>query len=182
MGAVPGRRTCRAAPGYDGERYPRLAVQTPAQVPSEPVPRQEPRPELPRSRPLPLAWDEPELTLTDVAPFGATRPPTAKPPPPPETPPLRTSRRNIPPELQLPRVVVMVTHQDPSKGFAAFAVSATAVNDRANRAVPTARRKLGFTAPSPAVGLRANPPAVRFVLCSAARALVKMDDGAGMSA
>jgi hypothetical protein len=61
-------------------------------------------------------------------------------------------------------------------------VSATAVNDRANRAVPTARRKLGFTAPSPAVGLRANPPAVRFVLCSAARALVKMDDGAGMSA
>jgi hypothetical protein len=58
----------------------------------------------------------------------------------------------MPPELQLPRVVVMVTHQDPSKGLAAFAASSPAEKDRANRAVPTARRKLGFTAPSPAEG------------------------------
>jgi hypothetical protein len=138
-------------------RYPRLAVHTPLHVPSEPVPRQEPRPEFPLSRPPPLAREDPELTLTDVAPLGATRPPTANPPPPPYTPPLRTWRRNIPPELQLPRVVVMVTHQDPSNGFAASAASIAAVKDRANRAVPTAKRKLGFTAPSPAESVRANP-------------------------
>jgi hypothetical protein len=53
--------------------------------------------------------------------------------------------------------VVMVTHQDPSKGFAASAASTAAVNDRAARAIPNTSRELGFTALSPAGSVRANP-------------------------
>src|SRR5262249_7762369 len=59
----------------------------------------------------------------------------------------------------------MVTHQEPSNGFAASAVPTAADKDRAVRAIPNASRKLGFTARSLAGSVGANPRRYGSMLC-----------------
>jgi hypothetical protein len=66
----------------DGPCYPRLALQTPAQVPAGPWPRQVPLPELRVSRPDPTAYCGPLDTRTVTWPDELTPPEglTGKPP------------------------------------------------------------------------------------------------------
>jgi hypothetical protein len=93
--------------------YRRLADHRPEHGPWEPTPRQVPPPELPDSRPLPLAFRLPEATLTVTAPLPDTVPRTGIPP----EPVMLLPRISTPkPELgsQAPRCVVICTLQLPS--------------------------------------------------------------------
>jgi hypothetical protein len=67
------------AGGYDPERpasyrHRRLADHPPEHVPREPTPCQVPPPELADNRPLPLAFELPDATLTLTAPPPDTLP------------------------------------------------------------------------------------------------------------
>jgi hypothetical protein len=77
------------------------------------MPRHEPAPLMPASRPPPLARDAPTDTLTATPPERLTEPETL-PPPADKTRPPDTMKGKLWPELQLPRVVANTTFQVPS--------------------------------------------------------------------
>jgi len=77
------------------------------------MPLQRPDPELPNSRPLPLAWDAPTRMLTDTTP-ARLMPPVTLPPPADETRIPTTEKGTLLAELQLPASVAKVTFQVPS--------------------------------------------------------------------
>jgi hypothetical protein len=91
------------------------------------TPLHRPPPELPASRPVPLALDSPTETLTETAPEGLT-PPVTFPPPADETRRPETVNGKLL-ELQLPARVLNCTFQMPSKapGPAVLATRASAV-------------------------------------------------------
>src|SRR3984957_20114843 len=91
------------------------------------IPLHRPPPELPDSRPLPLALDSPTDTATETAPEGLT-PPVTLPPPADETRRPETVNGKLL-EPQLPARVLNCTFQMPSKdaGPAAIATRASAV-------------------------------------------------------
>jgi hypothetical protein len=86
------------------------------------MPRQEPPPKLVDKRPLPLAYEPPEETLTLTAPLLDTLPLAA-----PDTTPSWISTPKLELGSQAPRRVVICTVQLPSKREAACAVSLAAV-------------------------------------------------------
>ena len=100
----------------------RPATHVPEHAPREPTPRQEPPPELVDKRPLPLAYEPPEETLTLTAPLLDTLPLPA-----PDTTPSWISTPKLELGSQAPRRVVICTVQLPSKREAACAVSLAAV-------------------------------------------------------
>ena len=77
------------------------------------MPLQRPEPELPTSRPLPLACDAPTWMLTDTTPARLT-PPVTLPPPADETRVPATANGTLLVELQLPAWVAKITFQVPS--------------------------------------------------------------------
>jgi hypothetical protein len=77
------------------------------------MPLHRPTPELPTSRPLPLAAERPTDILTDTAPAGLM-PPVTLPPPADETRPPDTAKGKLLVELQLPARVANTTFQVPS--------------------------------------------------------------------
>src|ERR1700688_297931 len=91
------------------------------------IPLHRPPPELPDSRPLPLALDAPTETLTETAPEGLM-PPVTLPPPADETRRPETVNGKLL-EPQLPARVLNCTFQMPSKapGPAVLATRASAV-------------------------------------------------------
>jgi hypothetical protein len=103
--------------------YRRLADHRPEHGPWEPTPRQVPPPELPDSRPLPLAFRLPEATLTVTAPLPDTVPRTGMPPEPVMLLPWISTPK---PELgsQAPRCVMICTLQLPSNDSRACAAPA----------------------------------------------------------
>jgi hypothetical protein len=96
----------------------RPATHVPEHAPREPTPRQEPLPELVDKRPLPLAYEPPEETLTRTAPLLDTLPLAG-----PDTTPSWISTPKLELESQAPRRVMICTVQLPSKREAACAVS-----------------------------------------------------------
>src|ERR1700735_5738463 len=93
------------------------------------IPVHRPLPELPASRPLPLAFDAPTEMLTDTAPAGLM-PPVTLPPPADETRRPVTVNGTLLVELQLPAWVVNCTFQTPSNppGCAVLTVRASAAS------------------------------------------------------
>jgi hypothetical protein len=85
----------------------------PLHLSPEIIPLHRPLPELPTSRPVPLALDSPTETLTETAPEGLT-PPVTFPPPADETRRPETVKGKLL-ELQLPARVLNCTFQMPSK-------------------------------------------------------------------
>jgi hypothetical protein len=77
------------------------------------IPLHRPAPELPTSRPLPLATERPTDILTDTTPAGLT-PPVTLPPPADETRRPDTAKGTLLVELQLPARVTKTTFQVPS--------------------------------------------------------------------
>jgi len=77
------------------------------------IPRHEPAPLLPASRPPPLAREAPTATLTATLPLRLTEPAT-RPPPADDTRLPLTVKGTLYPELQVPRVVAKTTFQTPS--------------------------------------------------------------------
>jgi hypothetical protein len=100
----------------------RPATHVPEHAPREPTPRQEPPPELVDKRPLPLAYEPPDETLTLTAPLLDTLPLAA-----PDTTPSWISTPKVELGSQAPRRVVICTAQLPSKREAACAVFLVAV-------------------------------------------------------
>ena len=91
----------------------RVACQIPRHRSPEMIPLQRPAPELPTSRPLPLATDRPTEILTDTAPLRLT-PPLTLPPPAEKTRVPDTAKGALLVGLQLPLRVVKTTFQVPS--------------------------------------------------------------------
>jgi len=77
------------------------------------IPRHQPAPELPTSRPRPLAAERPTDILTDTTP-AALMPPVTLPPPADETRWPHTVNGTLLVELQLPARVTKTTLQVPS--------------------------------------------------------------------
>jgi hypothetical protein len=78
------------------------------------IPLHRPLPELPASRPLPLATDAPTEIVTETLPAGLI-PPVTLPPPADERRVPATLKGTVWSELQLPARVAKVTFQVPSK-------------------------------------------------------------------
>ena len=96
----------------------RPATHVPEHAPREPTPRQEPLPELVDKRPLPLAYEPPDETLTRTAPLLDTLPLAG-----PDTTPSWISTPKLELGSQAPRRVMICTVQLPSKREAACAVA-----------------------------------------------------------
>ena len=90
-----------------------MARQVPLQRSPEMIPAHRPAPELPTSRPLPLAHDRPTDIRTDTVP-AALMPPVTLPPPADERRPPDTVKGALLVELQLPARVAKTTFQVPS--------------------------------------------------------------------
>src|SRR5262245_39788078 len=95
------------------EHQVRVATQVPLHLSPVMMPLQRPAPELPASRPVPLACDAPTEMLTARAPLGRM-PPVTLPPPADETWAPDTAKGALLVALQLPALVVKVTFQLPS--------------------------------------------------------------------
>jgi hypothetical protein len=91
------------------------------------IPLHRPEPELPTSRPLPLALEAPTDIWTETAPEGLM-PPVTLPPPADETRRPVTVNGTLLVELQLPARVVNSTFQTPSKAPGAAALGARAAS------------------------------------------------------
>jgi hypothetical protein len=91
----------------------RVACHLPLHLSPVIIPLHRPVPELPASRPLPVATDAPTDILTETAPLGLI-PPVTLPPPADETRPPDTANGTLLAELQLPARVANTTFQVPS--------------------------------------------------------------------
>ena len=91
----------------------RMATQVPLHQSPEISPLHRPAPELPTSRPLPLARDAPTDIATETLP-PRPMPPVTLPPPADETRLPDTMKGTLLVELQLPAVVANATFQTPS--------------------------------------------------------------------
>jgi hypothetical protein len=90
-----------------------MACQIPLHRSPEIIPLQRPAPELPTSRPLPLALDAPTDIATETRP-PRPMPPLTLPPPADETRRPDTMKGTLLVELQLPAMVAKATFQTPS--------------------------------------------------------------------
>jgi len=123
------------------------------------IPRQRPAPELPTSRPLPLALEAPTDIVTATLP-PRPMPPVTLPPPAAETRRPDTVKGTLLVELQLPAVVAKATLQTPSKapalttlarraasavpGTATAATTATAsIHRKARKGLKSAKKAMG---------------------------------------
>jgi hypothetical protein len=92
----------------------RVACQLPLHLSPVMIPLQRPLPELPASRPLPVATEAPTEIVTETLPRGLI-PPVTLPPPADERRVPATLKGTVWSELQLPARVAKVTFQVPSK-------------------------------------------------------------------
>ena len=124
------------------------------------VPDHRPVPELPTSRPLPVATDAPRDIWTETAPEGVM-PPVTLPPPADETRRPVTVNGTLLVELQLPARVVNSTFQTPSKAPGPAALATRAASAGAGAPAMQARTVAANTHRNARMGLKSARTVVR---------------------
>jgi hypothetical protein len=131
----------------------------PLQRSPEIIPLHRPAPELPASRPLPVALEAPTEMLTETAPEGLM-PPVTLPPPADETRRPVTVKGTLLVELQLPARVVNNTFQMPSKAPGPAILAARAASAVTGVPAMAARTVAANTHREARIGLKLTKEAV----------------------